>query len=189
MMLSLAVALLAVAPASSHLSLLASEAPTLPSAARVLTQATPEAPPRSVSPELEARIQDMTRRIKALNARIDAVDTRWPGSSVLMATVGVILGGLAAIAVPLSLLGSLLGIENNALLPIAVVGGAGLTLLVLGYTSGESATRPARAERDELLRERDALRLELKELKQERKRQQGLAERPFAHVTLVSLAF
>ncbi len=189
MMLSLAVALLAVAPASSPLSLLASDAPTLPAAARVLTRASPEAAPRTVSPELEARIQDTSQQIKALNARIDAVDTRWPGSSLLMATVGVVMGGLAAIAVPFVLLGSLLGIENNALLPVAVVGGTGLVLLVIGYVSGERATEPARAERDELIRERDALRLELKELKQERKRQQGLAERPFAHVTLVSLAF
>ena len=189
MMLSLAVALLAVAPGSGHLSLLASDAPALPAAARVLTQASPEAAPRTVSPELEARIQDITQQVKALNQRIDAVDTRWPGSSVLLATVGVVLSGLAVIALPFAAFGSLLG-DDSSYIPIVVMGGAGLTLLVLGYTSGESATAPARQERDELTRERDALRLELKELKQERKRQQsGLAERPFVHVTLVSLAF
>lgn len=179
MMLPLAVALLAVAPASSHLSLLASDAPALPAAARLLTQATPE---------LEARIQNLGLEIKALNTRIDAVDTRWPGSSVMMATVGVILSGLAVIALPFVAFGSLLGKENS-FVPILIGGGAGLALLVIGYTSGESATEPARRERDELTRERDALREQLKELKQERRRQQGLAERPFAHVTLVSLAF
>lgn len=188
MMLSLAVALLAVAPASSPLSLLASDTPALPAAARLLTQATPETPSRTVSPELDARIQDLSLEIKALNQRIDAVDTRWPGSSVMMATLGVIVSGLTVIALPFAAFSSILG-KDSSFVPLYIAGGAGLALLVIGYTSGESATEPAREERDALTRERDALREQLKELKQERKRQQGLAERPFAHVTLVSLAF
>lgn len=190
MLLSLAVALLSVTPAPSHVSLLASDAPVLPAAARVLTQAPPEATPRTVSPELEARIQDVTQQVKALSLRIDAVDTRWPGSSAFMATLGVIMSGFAVVLLPFATFGGALWGDDNSLIPIALMGGAGVTLLALGVTTGESATEPARQQRDELMRERDALRRELRGLKQERKRQQtGLAERPFAHVSLVSLAF
>jgi hypothetical protein len=190
MLLPLAVALLATTPAPGHLSLLASDAPALPAAARVLTQSAPEAAPPLASPELEARIQDTLQRIRALNKRIDAVDTGWPESAIFMTTAGVILCGVTVIALPLALISAGLGLTNDTyVLPFIALGVTGGVLLVLGYTTANSALEPAEREVEQLTQERDALRRELQQLKEQRTRQQGLESRPLVQVTLLSLAF
>jgi hypothetical protein len=190
MLLSLTVALLAVAPAAPrHVSLLASDAPTLPASARVLTQAPTEAAPIPASPELEAHMQDVLQQIRALNQRIDAVNTDWPGSSTFMVALGVLLGGVTAVFLPLAVLTNAFGSQNNSLLPFLGTGLGSVVLLVVGYVTGSAATEPAEREREGLVRERDALRLKLQELKAQRQREQGLTERPVLHVPLLSLAF
>jgi hypothetical protein len=199
MLLSVTVALLAAAP--GHVSLLAPEAPTRPVAARLLAQADsltapplPSSEPHAAGPELpelEARIQDMSLRLKALNGRIHAVDTEWPGPSILMTGLGGAMVGTIAL-LPLVLGGLDRPFEEGMLIPTIVAASVGTGLMVAGVMTAQQVTMPAQAEREKLLRERTSLKQELQKLKVRRELLQergGMSRRRGIQVPLASLAF
>ena len=189
MLVSLAVALLSAAP--GHVSLLASDAPALPAAARVLAQSDtltpPPLPPRSPDddfPEAEPpdlRLEALNQQVRDVDLRIQGLNLRWPGYSVALTLTGVVLTSLSLTMLPFLIF------TDALLLPMGLLALTGVGVAVGGYVSGESALSPARAEHARLLRERSRLQKELRRL-----RDTGAASvpvRPAFHVTLVSFAF
>lgn len=193
MLVSLAVVLLSAAP--GHVSLLASDAPALPAAARLLAQSDPltppPLPPRSPDDEdlPEAELPDLNHedldgRIRELDLRIQGLDLQWPGHAVALMVTGIVLTSLALPMLPLLLL------TDTLLLPIGVLAISGVGVMVGGYLAGEAALSPARAEHTRLLRERSRLKKELRLRKETREPWSApVASPPASHVTLVSLAF
>jgi NADPH-dependent ferric siderophore reductase len=193
MLVSLAVVLLSAAP--GPVSLLASDAPALPAAARLLAQADlltpPPLPPRAPDdedlPEAEPPDlgpEDLDRRVRELDLRIQGLDLKWPGHAVVLMVTGLVLTSIALPMLPLLLL------TDTLLLPIGVLAIAGVGVMVGGYIAGEAALSPVRAEHTRLLRERSRLKKERRRMKEQRDLGSApLAAPPAFHVTLVSLAF
>lgn len=213
MLVSLAVALLSAAP--GHVSLLASDAPALPAAARVLAQSDtltppplpphipdadtltpPPLPPRTPDeddptwdvPEAQVSgvpLTDLDRQVREVDLRIQRLDLRWPGYAVALTLTGIVLTSVSVTLLPLLLL------SESLLLPIGTIGIAGLGLMVGGYAAGETALAPTREEHRRLRRERSKLKEELR-LRREGHRETWdapVATRPAVRVTLVSLTF
>lgn len=213
MLVSLAVALLSAAP--GHVSLLASDAPALPAAARVLAQSDtltppplpphvpdsdaltpPPLPPRAPDedvPELEVPeaqvsgvpLTDLDRQVRELDKRIQRLDLRWPVYAGAVAVTGIVLTSLSFTLLPLLLL------TSELLLPIGVIGITGVGLMVGGYVAGETALAPAREEHRQLQRERSKLMKE-RRLRQDSEREAWgapVVARSAGHVPLVSLTF
>ncbi len=198
MLLSFTVALLTVVP--GQLSLLAAEAPTLPSSARLLTQADSLTPPPLPAeprladpegPELDARIQDMSRQLKTLNRRINALDMEWPALSMLMTGLGSVMVGAVAL-MPITLMFLDLPMDEGVVFPAIVLGTVGTGLLVAGVLTAEQVMVPAHAERAKLMRERSSLKDELRKLKLRREVLQErsmMPRRRGIQVPLASLSF
>jgi hypothetical protein len=122
-----------------------------PRSARLLAQA--EAP-------LEAPMAaPLATQIEQLNVRIRAVNVNWPTGAVVVSYAG---GALLYIA----------GVTLLTLLPLGMLAGAPLLvfaglaiaaagMLIGGLIVGSNTAAAARAERDELMRERDRLKREL----------------------------
>jgi len=192
MLVSLAVALLSAAP--GHVSLLASDAPALPAAARVLAQSDtltpPPLPPRSTDDDLpeaeppDLRLDVLHQQLRDVDLRIQGLNLKWPGYSVALTLTGVVLTSLSLTMLPFLIF------TDALLLPVGLLALTGVGVAVGGYASGESALSPARAEHARLLKERSRLQKELRRL-----REQGdtgaasVPVRPAFHVTLVSFAF
>ncbi len=191
MLVSLTVVLLSAAP--GHVSLLASDAPALPAAARLLAQADPltppPLPPRAPDDDLPAaewpdlRVGVLERQVEDLDLRIQALNLKWPGYAVALTITGVILTSLALPLLPFLIF------SDALLLPIGVLAITGVGVMVGGYIAGESALAPVREEHTRLRRERSRLKKELRRLKEQPPAQGAVGARPAAHVPLVSLAF
>lgn len=186
MLVSLTVALLSAAP--GHVSLLASDAPALPAAARVLAQSDtltpPPLPPRSDDdlPEAEPpdlRLEALHQQVRDVDLRIQGLDMKWPGYSVALTLTGVVLTSLSLAMLPFLIF------SDALLLPMGLLALTGVGVAVGGYVSGESALAPAREEHRRLLQERSRLKKELREQRETRAAPAG----PAFQVTLVSLAF
>ncbi len=190
MLVSLTVVLLSAAP--GHVSLLASDAPALPAAARLLAQSDtltpPPLPPRAPDDDLPAELPDLRvdvleRQVGELDLRIQALNLKWPGYAVALTVAGVILTSLCLPLLPFLIF------SDALLLPIGVLAITGVGVMVGGYVAGETALAPVREEHTRLRRERSQLKKELRRLQEQRPAQDAVGARPAAHVPLVSLAF
>jgi hypothetical protein len=193
-MLSLVVVLLSATP--GHASLLSSpEAPLRPSA-RLLAQASPEAPPPPLVSAPDARIHELTARVAELNERIRTLNTDWPLSSVAMTYTGYVFAPFLLIGLPLTIVGLVSTAEFASTLATiglvtTAVGGVGVVLLIAGIVTGINASQGPRAERQQLIRERTRLEDELRALKrrQEAVLPHGASNGPARFVTVASVAF
>ncbi|MDY7226937.1 hypothetical protein [Hyalangium rubrum] len=206
-MLSLVVVLLTATPGQASL-LSPVGAESRPSSVRLLAQATPPAgsegrsAPGSVTspPPLvnapDARIRELTSQVEELNSRIRALDTDWPVGAVVMTYSGYVLSPLLVVGLPLLIIGAASTAEIAGTLTAigaatTIVGGVGVVLLIAGIVTGINASSGARAERQELLRERTRLEDELRELKRrgDASVHRWNMERPAVALTVASLSF
>ncbi len=118
------------------------------------------------------REQELERKIANLNAQIRAINTDWPPGAVVLSVVGYILSPFLLIGLPLMLVASVAGPGANVLLAIGigttVLGAVGLGCLIAGIVSGLNSQADARAERERLMQERQALEAELNALRRSR---------------------
>lgn len=167
-MLPLLVVLLTTASVPEHLSLSAPTARAPQGSARLLL-----AQGSSGESANAERMRELTREVEDLNLRLRAINVNPPLGSVVMAYAGYILAPMLLIGLPVLLVGlaavtpytgALIGVGAG----LTVVGTGGVVLLVSGIVSSISATEAARAEREELIRQRGQLEDELRELKRAR---------------------
>ncbi|WNG33734.1 hypothetical protein F0U60_08900 [Archangium minus] len=177
-MLSLVAVLLAVSPMPGQPSLLNSVQTELRASPRLLAvqDAPAEGGSRLDAPapdDREARIRQLTREVEDINARLRQTSSNWPIGSVVMAYSGYVLAPLLLVGLPMLVIGLTSTVSYATTLVavgavLSVLGGGGVALLILGITSGLEASGKAKVEREELLRQRNALEDELRELKRVR---------------------
>lgn len=126
-----------------------------PRAAHLLTQAEPPL----LVPDAPAREATLEADIAAINARIKAVNVNWPTGAVILSYAG---GLVTYVALLLGLVGGFIG---SLLIPAVAVGIGGLGLLIAGLIVGMNAAATAKADRDALIDEREALQRELEQLR------------------------
>jgi hypothetical protein len=174
---SLAVVLLAVAP--GHASLLASETPPTRPSARLLSQAEgssrplpPPLPSEEPAPEArEERLRQLTLEVAALDQRIQAIDPRWSRTAALLVVGGSVLMGVGLVLLVSYALDGFAGdVEGSrdlliAALLVEIVGGG---VIGGGFLLGTSAKTEAEAEKRRLTRERDRLQAERQALEARR---------------------
>ncbi|MCA2976885.1 MAG: hypothetical protein INH41_19505 [Myxococcaceae bacterium] len=105
--------------------------------------------------EVGATPEAVAASVASLDARIRAIDINWPTGAVVASFVGalVLVGGLTALLITLPFLMA----TAAPLLTALAVSIAGAGLLIGGLVVGSSTAAAARAERDELMREREWL--------------------------------
>jgi hypothetical protein len=124
--------------------------------ARLLARAdvTPPVDPALAPPDTVAA------QVAALSLRIRAINVNWPTAAVVLSYVGGIVVYVAVVtALVLLPLASLAGTPLLVLLGVAI---AGAGMLIGGLVIGSNTAAAAKAERDELIRERDRLQREVR---------------------------
>lgn len=121
------------------------------------------------------REAELTREIDLLNSRIRSVSTDWPVGSLIASYFGYGLSPfflIGALLVPAGLMAG--GSMAGPLLAIGIitagVGVLGVALLVVGIMTGLSASNQAKAEKAQLVQERERLEAELREVKRGQQR-------------------
>ncbi|MBI3180758.1 MAG: hypothetical protein HYZ28_01300 [Myxococcales bacterium] len=125
---------------------------------------------------VEDRETELNGRIEQLNRQIRAVSSDWPPGAIIAAYFGYVLSPFAllgALMLPLALFA---GPQLGALVVVGAVclavGVAGVGLLVAAVITGLNASEAAKEEKGQLVRERDRLQQELRELRRGRERVQ-----------------
>jgi len=121
----------------------------------------PSTPPLPLDAPTQApRATALKAELDDLNQRIAATNVNWPTGAVVMAYAG----GIALYAVTLTALLLVGRLPTVALLVLASLAAGGLALVVGGLVVGSVAAAAARATRELLGQERDALKRELERL-------------------------
>lgn len=135
--------------------------------ARLLAQAPPPLPVRAADAPVTGREAELQRDIDLINERLRALKTDWPTASVVMAYVGWSTAPVALVGLMLLLVGGLVQVPVVTLIGVVlvVVGLGAIALGIAGVVTGIAGQNAAKAERDDLLRQRTTLESELKQLR------------------------
>ena len=123
-----------------------------PRGARLLAQA--DAPLVAPGPT-----PSLATQVEQLNVRIRAINVNWPTGAVVVSYIGGVLLYVALVTMLTLLPFNLL--TGAPLLLFSGLGIAGAGLLIGGLVVGSNTAAASRAERDELMQERDRLKREL----------------------------
>lgn len=122
------------------------------------------APPLPVDPLVEPpRAMVLKADIEALNARIAAINVNWPTGAVVMAYAGgIVLYALLLASVAIVATRTV----GTVLLVMISLGVGAVGLIIAGLIVGNTTAAGARADREALIQERQALERELKSLEE-----------------------
>jgi hypothetical protein len=150
--------------------------------ARLFAQAPPPLPVRPSDPSVApvvpgGREAQLQADINAINDKLRGLKSDWPTVSVVMAYVGWSAAPLVLVGLLFMAIGGGLGVPVITLVGVVVLvlGIAGIALGIAGVVTGISASNAAKAERDELIRQRGELEGQLKALRA----QPGAVDRSF----------
>jgi hypothetical protein len=115
-----------------------------------------------------ARELELQGQIDGINARLRELKNDWPTISVVMAYVGWSVSPIALVGLLVMLAGGAVGAPAVTLVGVVllVVGLAAVAIGIAGIVTGISASSAAKAEREDLIRQREGLERELKLLRQ-----------------------
>lgn len=115
-----------------------------------------------------ARELELQSQIDGINARLRELKNDWPTVSVVMAYVGWSVSPVALVGLLVLLAGGAVGSAAVTLVGVVllVVGLGAVAIGIAGIVTGITASSAAKAEREDLIRQREGLERELKLLKQ-----------------------
>jgi len=124
-------------------------------------------------PPVAANPADLEQSISQLNARIVKMRGNWPAGALVLAWVGFSLAPVLLAGLPLLILGIGIGADSFGIGPVFLLLGGGLTFLgllglaagIIGVVYGSNAVADEKAERLELIRQRDELQRQLDQMR------------------------
>jgi hypothetical protein len=116
-------------------------------------------------PEVEARRQELRRRINELTTETRGMKTDFPVGALMLSYVGYVFAPFLLIGLFVTAIAPFIGGSTLLVgLALTALGVGGVVALVVGLTSGFKAQEEMRARRDALVNERLRLEEELKSL-------------------------